>query len=575
MVAALGLSLLPAATPAQAVAAEHWVGIGPPTGLGSVFVLDPADQRVLYNVADGVNILRSTDAGNSWSKRNVVGPLDPAGQPATVLALTIDPRNSATLYAGTSAGVFKSTDGAATWVASSDGLTELSIDSIVVAPSDSSTLYAAACCANLVALFRSRDAGRSWSPASDGLPGVTRLAVAVAPDSPTTLYVGADGSVPSLFKSTNGGASWTGLGPERGFPALQPILSVVIDPTNPAVVYAGGRQECCAAIPLWKTTDRGASWQRADSGIGQTTIEALVVHPDDPATLYAGGSPGVGPVFRSTNGAASWSPLSSGLPNDTYIHWLAISHGSPKVVYAFGVNFDANLGWHNALYTLQVNASADTIRPSCALTKVGTNSSGQKFIEVTTQDSGSGLQTISPTISTNVQADIPSFSPGTTGPIVVTGTKLDQSKPAQLALQLTDGAGNVTDCDPVLVSVTVDKAPPTPVTLADLPQAEHVLTITNGKPGLERLQLTVNGKPARTVRLRAGKSQTVDLKAAFKRGDGNTLMLTPVGALKATADVLVWDGKGSGQPVGQIKSGKPASAASGQRGQGRGSSQRW
>lgn len=65
----------------------------------------------------------------------------PAGE--RVLALAIDPETPTTLYAGIiGAGVFKSTDGGASWTAINDGLTHLSIRAVAIAPLTPSTLYA-------------------------------------------------------------------------------------------------------------------------------------------------------------------------------------------------------------------------------------------------------------------------------------------------------------------------------------------------------------------------------------------------------------------------------------------------
>ena len=63
---------------------------------------------------------------------------------ATITALVISPNHSNILYAGTSRdGVYKSVDGAATWVKFNDGLTSLEIRALAVSPSSPNMLYAA------------------------------------------------------------------------------------------------------------------------------------------------------------------------------------------------------------------------------------------------------------------------------------------------------------------------------------------------------------------------------------------------------------------------------------------------
>src|SRR4029450_5096367 len=90
--------------------------------------------------------------------------------------------------------------------------------------------------------------------------------------------------------------------------------------------------------------------------------------------------------------------------------------------------------------------------PICEITKVATDATGKKFIEVTAQDSGSGLASIRvvTTTTTNVTVTIPSFPVGTTGPVVVTATQLDQSTASRVDLEVADLNGNVTHCAPVI-----------------------------------------------------------------------------------------------------------------------------
>ena len=121
----------------------------------------------------------------------------------TIQALAIDPHNSTTLYAGTSSGVFKSTDGGASW----DNVNSaLNVFSIVIDPRIPSTLYASS-----FGVFKSIDGGANWSASSFGLPGIPTLplvevgALAIDAKNPETLYAGTRTGV---FKSRDGGASW-------------------------------------------------------------------------------------------------------------------------------------------------------------------------------------------------------------------------------------------------------------------------------------------------------------------------------------------------------------------------------
>ena len=71
---------------------------------------------------------------------NVWTSIGPEG--GNVSALAIDPATPATLYAGTSGGVFKSTDGGANWSAVNTGLTATNIQALAIDPATPTTLYA-------------------------------------------------------------------------------------------------------------------------------------------------------------------------------------------------------------------------------------------------------------------------------------------------------------------------------------------------------------------------------------------------------------------------------------------------
>ena len=121
---------------------------------------------------------------------------------ADMIALVADPIGK-TLYAGFSqSGVYKSTDGAVTWVASQKGIGRASVQALLIDPLSPSTVYAAAYASGV---FKTTDAGATWTriPGSDRLhPDITSLAL--ENDGPI-LYVGTGGGSvyrfdPSLLK---------------------------------------------------------------------------------------------------------------------------------------------------------------------------------------------------------------------------------------------------------------------------------------------------------------------------------------------------------------------------------------
>jgi photosystem II stability/assembly factor-like uncharacterized protein len=145
-----------------------------------------------------------------------------------VPALAINPIMPTTLYAGTSGGVYQSTDSGGSWSAVNTGLSNLSVSTLAIDPTTPSILYAVADGGNYQSIdsggvYRSTDRGSSWSVT--GLSTLAQtdlrvLALAIDPTTPSILYAatllaGSDGSI---YRSTDSGGSWsmTGLGGSGG-----------------------------------------------------------------------------------------------------------------------------------------------------------------------------------------------------------------------------------------------------------------------------------------------------------------------------------------------------------------------
>ena len=101
---------------------------------------------------------------------------------------------------------------------------------------------------------------------------------------------------------------------------------LAIDPANPMTPYSGTR-----GAGVFQSTDGGANWSAANSGLPDTTVRALAIDPTNPMRLYAG-TLGDG-VFKTTDGGANWSAANDGL-NHTYVLTLAIDPTNPMTLYA-------------------------------------------------------------------------------------------------------------------------------------------------------------------------------------------------------------------------------------------------
>lgn len=254
------------------------------------------------------------------------------------------------IYAATSHGVFKTTDGGASWTASNTGLAGVSVFSLAIDPKTPTTVYAGTF-GNRV--FKSTDAGQHWRPASTGFADDTALSLAIDPLNPATLYSGTTNSgtttsssrTPTaaffpgrgVFKSSNGAEAWAAANP--GLPPAI-VTAVALAPSNPAVLYAGTN-----VAGVFKTTNGGLSWTAANAGINSSDISDVVVDPDNPNVVYVGiegcsaGCSSPAGVFKSTDGGTTWVSSNLGLMDDLQVVALALDPTNTRVLYA-GTRFD-------------------------------------------------------------------------------------------------------------------------------------------------------------------------------------------------------------------------------------------
>lgn len=124
------------------------------------------------------------------------------------------------------------------------------------------------------------------------------------------IYTGSNNG--HVFRTTNatGAANWTEV--DVGGSAIF-VSDIAIDPKNSQVVYQSRSGFAGAAgLNVRKSTDGGATWNPAGSGIPDIPVNALVIDPYRDGWVWAGTDAG---VYLTQNGGASWAPYSTGLPN--------------------------------------------------------------------------------------------------------------------------------------------------------------------------------------------------------------------------------------------------------------------
>jgi hypothetical protein len=195
-----------------------------------------------------------------------------------------------------------------------------------------------------------------------------------------------------------------------------------------------------------------------------------------------------------------------------------------------------SLLWEVAALRVQ---QVDHTKPRCPITAIA---GPPAQVQVAVQDTGSGLASVVVTKSENADTPVPPFTVGTTDPVNITATKIDQTRTARVELVATDLAGNSATCDPYLVLLIRDKQQEAQSgAIPNVPREENKVTITNGKPGVATVEVTVNGTKFKTSGIKDNEQRTIDISSAMTDGN-NVVSFKVTGKPGGSANVMIWDG---------------------------------
>nr|MBC7244984.1 TniB family NTP-binding protein [Chloroflexota bacterium] len=260
----------------------------------------------------GLDVFKTTDDGNTWVSvtRGLARP--------NVLALAVDPDFPDTLYAGTwYSEIYRSADGGQTWWLVNGGLArDAPISALVVhrpaklhGNQSSGVLYAGT---NGAGVFYSEDGGIHWTNANNGLENLYVQTLALAPTEGGTLYAGTGKGLYRLKLTSTSEPSSSRWEVIHNRLAQDEVHSIVVDERSPNVIYvatATGIGEVYCSI------DGGNTWTAIGRGSLPTNIkiQALALNPyrGKPRILYASTDGG---IFRSDDGGFNWCAINEGLP---------------------------------------------------------------------------------------------------------------------------------------------------------------------------------------------------------------------------------------------------------------------
>ncbi len=266
-----------------------------------------------FDAVRGNGVFKSTDGGATWNF------LSSTSSYLNCTRILCDYLGN--VYLGTrGAGLLRSTDGGNSWtVITPTGLVSDICDLEISSTSASARLHVVAGI-NSTQAYRYTDlpetaASGSWTTPVAAFPSYTNRAEIAC--SGSTLYaLPANGShqVPAIYKSTNGGANWVATtgNPTAGWASAQGwyALAVDINPADPNQCIIGG-------LDTWKTTNGGNTWTQISTWVGSTPVNQFVHADVHKITWYDGGNKLIfacdGGIHYSSDGGATIRDRNAGL----------------------------------------------------------------------------------------------------------------------------------------------------------------------------------------------------------------------------------------------------------------------
>jgi photosystem II stability/assembly factor-like uncharacterized protein len=288
-------------------AGETWQSLwdDQPTGSIGAIAVAPSDPNILYvgsgeglarpDLSTGDGVYKSTDAGKSWTHLGL-RDTQQIGQVA------VDPTNPNIVFIAAEGhpygpneqrGLYKSTDGGTTFkrvlfVNDHTGASEVRID-----PQHTNIVFAGMWQRQEGpwengswegpdgGLYKSTDGGDSWTKLTGGgLPdGITQVNVTISPTNDKRIYIeAATGRKVGLYRSDDGGSTWVHAPENDSRPEERigggDVPVPVVDPKDPDTLYV-------ASVVTWKSTDAGKTWTGFRGSPGGDDYQGVYINPND------------------------------------------------------------------------------------------------------------------------------------------------------------------------------------------------------------------------------------------------------------------------------------------------------
>ena len=292
--------------------------------IGAIAVA-PSNANVLYvgtgeadmrdSIAFGNGVYKSIDAGKTWQHLGLENTKQ-------IGRIVIDPQNPNTVFLAAlgnvyapnpDRGVYRSRDGGATWQKVLFKNNDVGAIDLAFDPTDSKIVYAtlwnvrrppwfiyAPANGPGAGIFKSVDGGTTWTEISEGIPleGRGHIGIAVAPTNRNRVYAVVDAKEGGVFSSNDGGTTWTRLSSDkRLWDRGWYFEKVTVDPKNADLVYVMNTS-------TYRSTDAGKTWTPIKGAPGGDDYHQLWINPDDPKRMVLASDQG---AIVTLDGAATWS----------------------------------------------------------------------------------------------------------------------------------------------------------------------------------------------------------------------------------------------------------------------------
>ena len=355
----------------------RWRSLGPALmggRISDIAVEEKSPYTFYVGLATG-GLIKTTNNGNTWT------PLFDQEAVASVGAVAIAPKDPKTIWVGTGEangrnssswgdGVYKSTDGGATW--KNMGLRETQeIGRIVIDPDDSDTVYVAAAgrlwgSNKERGVFKTTDGGKTWQPALTLNADTGAIDVALGAPGSHVVYAALYqrrryawgfeglGAGSGLYKSSDAGKTWKKC--VTGLPT-QPVgrIGLSVSKSKPNIVYAVIESQAGGARSLFDTTSRyggvfrsedaGVTWKRASGVVPRGFYFGQIrVDPTNPDRVFVLGFG----LHQSDDGGKTFKEVGNGMHPDLHALWIDPVHPEHLLLGTDGgvyVSYDSTKSW--------------------------------------------------------------------------------------------------------------------------------------------------------------------------------------------------------------------------------------